>query len=491
VNIAVASPLATRELRQAARQKRGPILLGALGIFAPLLSLLMASAMSSPWTTAAEIGRFVFEAMVTLALCAVVLVGVTCAASSVASEREGHTWEALLLSGLRPSAIVRGKFLGAFAQAALYLFALAPSMALSFLVGGITVTEILVALGLVLGVAAVAVLFGLAISSFARTARGALAGALVATLVAFPLVYSLFMGLGFMVASIMGDSEGRASTWLAHAIVSAPFSARSFVFFGLDPLLVLAVPAWLIFEVTKANVSDPSDDRSTGLRRWYVCATVLLVGGGIATMLAVPIRRDLVTIGLLLLVAMHLGFSSLVFGGEPLGPSRRVAARLGGRRIRIGIAPATVLHACLGAAALTVIYAVGALLSEEHADLVGACAHYAIGFHLFVAGATGVMVVRVQRANLVRGLVVAGMLVLTVLPLIAGSVGEALTGRGGSGWKLLEAMSPLFPTMMASRYPDELSTTSAHAATIGYGLVGVLLVVCTCAMARRSRARSL
>jgi hypothetical protein len=482
VNIAARDPIATRELRQAARQKRGPVLLGAIGIFAPLVALLIASAMTSAWTSAAEIGRYVFEAMVTLALCAVVIVGVTVAASSVASEREGHTWEALLLSGLRPSAIVRGKFVGAFAQAALYLFALAPSMALSFLVGGVTVTEILVALGLVLGVAAVAVLFGLAVSSFARTARGALAGALVATLVAFPTVYGMFVGLGFLVANIMGDSDTRGVTWLAHAIIAAPFGARSFVFFVLDPLLVLAVPAWLIFEVTRANVSDPSDDRSSGLRRWYVSATLLLVGGSIATMLAVPLRRDLLTVGLLLLVALHLGFSSLVFGGEPLGPSRRIAHA--GHR-RIGIVPSMLLHAGLGTIALAVIYGAGALLNDDHVDMVAVCAEYAVAFHLFIAGATGALAVRFQRANIVRALVVAAVLVLSVLPLVAGTVGEAVTGA--AGWRSIEAASPLFPIVMASARYGEEPWGSAHAATFGYGVLGLVLLAATCAMVRSRR----
>lgn len=483
ITAASRSPIATRELRQAARQKRGPILIGAIGTIAPLVALLFASAMSSSWDTPATVGRFIFEAMVTLALCAVVLVGVTCAASSVASEREGHTWEALLLSGLRPSAIVRGKFLGAFAQAALYVFALLPSMGLAFVVGGITVSEIVVAFGLVLGVAAVAVLFGLAVSSFARTARGALAGALVATLITFPMVYGLFVGLGLGVSSMMGDSDSRGATWLAHAIVSAPLSGRSFVFFILDPFLVLVVPAWLIFEVTKANVSDPSDDRSSGLRRWYVAGTLLLVGGSLATIFAVPERRDLMTSGLMLLIACHLGFSSLVFGGEPLKASRRIAAR--GARF-FGIVPATALHAGVGTLALIVIYAVGTSFEHEHHEVVRACAWYAIGFHLFIAGATGALVVRLQRANLVRGVIVALTVVLGVIPLVVGSIGQALTGS--NAWQLVDAASPLFPIVMAGRmYPDNF-TGYALLASFGYGGLGVLLVAVTwmTASARRN-----
>jgi hypothetical protein len=491
MNIAALEPIATRELRQSARQKRGPIVIGAIGTIVPLIALLVAAAMTSPWNTPAEIGRAIFEGTLTFALFVVVIVGITVAASSVASEREGHTWEAMLLSGLRPAAIVRGKFIAAFAQAAIYVVALAPSAALSFLVGGVTVTEILVALGLALAVAAVAVLFGLAVSSFARTARGALAGALVATLATFPMIYGAFVGLGFIVGDITGDSATHGSTWLAHALVSAPLGGRSFVFFLLDPLLVLLVPGWLILEITKANLSDASDDRSTGLRRWYVMATLLLVGGSIATLLAVPNRRDILTIGLLLLLAVHLGFSTLIFGGEPLGPSRRVLARSGARTLaqRIlgpGIGPATVLHAVLGVAALGLVYVVSSTLNWEHIAVVRTSAEYAIAFHLFTAGGSGVLAARWQRSNLVRAATVATVLVLLVIPLVTSSVGRIVMESDGPGWRLLEALSPLYPVAMASRFPENQSIGCAHAATFMYALVGVVLIGWTWARSQQA-----
>lgn len=493
MNIAAREPIATRELRQAARQKRGPLLLGGVAVCGPLLALLVSAVMTSPWTSPADIGRVVFEAVLTLAIFVVVIVGVTVAGSSVASEREGHTWEALLLSGLRPSAIVRGKFLGAFAQAVLYLAALAPSAALAFLVGGVTVTEIIVAFVLVLAVAAVAVLFGLAVSSYARTARGALAGVLVATLIVFPAVYGAFTGLGFMVGDLMGDSSTRGSTWLAHAIVAAPLGARSFVFFALDPLIALVVPGWLVLELTKANLSDPSDDRSTGLRRWYVIATLLLVIGSLATLLAVPSRHDLVAVGLLLLIAVHVGLSSLLFCGEPLAPSRRVVARgaattFAQKLLGPGVATATALNACLGAAALAIVLGFGTSLAEDHVSMILDCARYAVAFHLFVAGASGALAVRFQRPTFVRCLVIAGMLVLIVIPPFAGSVGRVLTG-GGDGWRLLEAVSPVFP-LMAGPEPDGLARVCGHVATIGYGVIGILLVLSTWAMVRARAARS-
>ena len=73
------------------------------------------------------------------------VVGPAVAANSIASEREGRTWEAVLLTGLSPTVIARGKFLAAFTAIAMYIVMLAPVGALPFLFGGVTATEVVLA----------------------------------------------------------------------------------------------------------------------------------------------------------------------------------------------------------------------------------------------------------------------------------------------------------------------------------------------------------
>ena len=489
MNIAAREPIAVRELRQAARQRRTPLLLGALPTAFTLLALVLAAAMSSP-SSGAVIGATVFEIFFAVATCVVVVVGATVAANGVASEREGHTWEPLLLSGLRPIAIARGKFLSAFAQAALYLLSLAPSAALAFVFGGVTVAEILVAFGLLLAVAALAVLFGLAVSSYARTARGALAGTLIATLLVGPAMYVVFSATGMVVGDVLGEDAGRGSTWLAHAITSAPVSARSVLFFVVDPLVVLVVPGWFAFEVTKANVSDPADDRSTGLRRWYIFSTLLLASGALATIAAIDPDRVVLTVLFLSLLALHLGFSALVFGGEPLAPSRRLEAswaRTGGptlsrRLLGPSIGAATVLHGAVGVVALVALYLASLALSHQHRPFVGLAASYAVGFHLFIAGATGALAVRFQRPVLVRAIVLAGAVLLAIVPLVMGAVARVFAP--GDGWRLVDALSPCF-LLTTSRFPDDATMLAALTASLGYGVVGASLVAVTCVTARR------
>lgn len=490
MNIAAREPIALRELRQAARQRRVPLLVGGLPLALLCLGMLVAATMGT-YSEPDAIGNTMFETFFGLATCVVVVVGATVAASGIASEREGHTWEALLLSGLRPASIARSKFASAFAQASLYLLVLAPGAALAFVFGGVPLLELGIAFVLLLAVAALAVAFGLAVSSYAQSARGALAGALIATVVVGPTMYGIFSTTGMMLGDALHDESLRGATWLARAIANAPLSLRTVLFFVVDPLLVLALPGSFLHEVTKANLSDPNADRSTGLRRWYLVATALLVLGAGATDVAIGETAGEVTVIFVLVVALHLGFGTLVFGAEPLAPSRRVEAgwaRSGGatlarRILGPGIGAATVLHAVLGTAALVGVYLVGRSFQDSHMLYLGLATGYAVGFHLFLAGVSGLVVARTERAVLARVAVVLGGFVLAVAPLLAGAILRVVTSQ--HDWQLLESLSPLFLLTTGSLSPAPAAVSAATFASTGYCVVGAGLVALTFVTARR------
>ena len=98
------NPIWIRELKQAARLARTPIVLAVVAV---LVTLLMASIGGVMATSAspAETGSMLYQVFFSLAWFVVTLVGPAVAANSIASEREGHTWEAVLLTGLRPGAV--------------------------------------------------------------------------------------------------------------------------------------------------------------------------------------------------------------------------------------------------------------------------------------------------------------------------------------------------------------------------------------------------
>ena len=101
------NPILMRELRQDARLVRTPWLIMGSTM---LLGLTIAS-MGSQRAGAApeEVGMMVFQAFFILAYFALAIVGPAVSANSIAAEREGRTWEAMLLTGMTARQITRGK----------------------------------------------------------------------------------------------------------------------------------------------------------------------------------------------------------------------------------------------------------------------------------------------------------------------------------------------------------------------------------------------
>ena len=120
-----------------------------------------------------------------------VLAGPALAANGIASEREGRTWEALLLTGLAPGVIARGKFLAAYTHVALYVVMLAPVGALPFLFGGVTAVEVVLAFVWLFLFALLAVAFGLAVSSKMDSLRVALLVTLLCAFLLSPTAYGI------------------------------------------------------------------------------------------------------------------------------------------------------------------------------------------------------------------------------------------------------------------------------------------------------------
>ena len=121
----------------------------------------------------------------------VMIVGPAVAANSVASER-GQDVGGRAPHGLTPKDIARGKFYAAYTTIALYIVMLAPVGALSFLFGGVNALEVVVAFLFLFLVAGLAVAFGLAVSSFMSSLRGAIVVTLILAIYIGPAAYSTF-----------------------------------------------------------------------------------------------------------------------------------------------------------------------------------------------------------------------------------------------------------------------------------------------------------
>jgi ABC-type transport system involved in multi-copper enzyme maturation permease subunit len=478
------NPVWMRELKQAARLQRTPII---LAVVTGMMTLLICSVGGVASTTAepAKVGVGIFHTFFSLAFAVVTWVGPAVAANTIAGERSGRTWEALQLTGLSPRSIARGKFLAAFTYISLYIVMLAPVGALPFLFGGVTATEVLIAFLMLFLLAGLAVAFGLSVSAKFSSPAAAI---IVTLLVALPLSLTAY-GLAGVALSFAAHDQwpgvpAGPPVWLPTAYMRADFGLPYLVFLVLVPALATLVPAWLFYEATVANMGSPSDDRSTRLRVWFLCSMPALSG---CAALVVRAAHDLEAVYLSGALLWTFGcFGAFLFAGEPLGPSLRVSAlwqRQGAGQFRQSLGPG-ILRATLLLLLLTVFGLAGnaivGLLKAKtlvDRDSILAFHGYAIAFFGFVAGFTAWARARAQAAGTPRLLLAVALFFAFVGPWIAMAVAGLITNQHDRAM-LMAGPSPTFAVAMvqalSSSAPDAgviLATGSACAAA--WALIGV------------------
>lgn len=487
------NPVWMRELKQAARLSRTPVI---LAVVTSTIALLMASVggIASVNTEPAKVGVGLFHTYFSLAYAVVAWIAPAVAAGTIASERGGRTWEALLLTGIGAPTIARGKFLAALTYIGLYVIMLSPVGALSFLFGGITAVEVLIAFVALFLIGALGVAFGLAVSSsFASPA----VAVVVTLLVAVPLSGLLYMlggvALSFGVHHVWPAVPEGFPIWLPTAYVQADFGLAYVGLLIFAPLVLLGLPAWFLYEITVANLRTPSDDRSTGLRRWFLVSTpIMAVLGAVPAVIwpneAFPWALGIsVTLGFLILVA-------LVFAGEPLSPSQRVERQWEAQRAKPlrrflgpGLLRAMTLLLLLGTLALAMQTAVGCYVSERWAVAahypalqVGSFGAYALGFFLFIVGFTTWTRTR-SRGGTAPRLLLVGMLFVAMVGPWMGLAIAGVIGSNGPSTVVLASPSPSFAVAVMAAIADNSSEHSLMLmagllCTAGWALLGVGLL---------------
>jgi hypothetical protein len=270
--------------------------------------------------------------------------------------------------------------------------------------------------------------------------------------------------------------------------VRADFGLEYIAYLVFAPLAGSLVPAWLLYEVTIANMSGVSEDRSTGVRIWYlVCTPALaltLLGAGVA---AGSVAGFTITAAVL---TAHVMFGVFLLAGEPLGPSRRVLVhwkRAGVGRFRRfmgpGIMQATQLQLLLGlgglllqlGAALLMAQQDGSASAHEEAERVVAFTGYAIAFMAFLMGLGAWLRARANSAAIPRVLLLAAIFLACVGPWIAMAITGVMTQGDDSSW-VIAAPSPIYTFMMMDSVgkPSEGDVLTAGAAcAAAWALFGV------------------
>jgi hypothetical protein len=492
------NPVWMRELRQSARLQRTPVILMTITVAVALL-ICSVGGIASVTAEPAKVGVGIFHTFFSLAFALVTWLGPAVAASTIAGEKNGRTWEALALTGLPPARIARGKFLAAYTYIALYLVMLAPVGALPFLFGGVTATEVVLAFFCCFVLAKLAVAFGLALSSKFQSPAAAIIVTLMMTLSTSVMVYgALGVGLSMVVHEQWPAVAQGPPVWLPAAWVRADLGLPYVAFLVVTPAVAVIVPTWHFYETTIANLAGPSDDRSTRLRVWTISSTVLLSGCCALIGFATNSLEWAMAQGSLLFV--FFTFAIFMTAGEPLGPSRRVRVtwdREGrGRLLRAlgpGVVPATTwvlglmllsFAACVGLGFLT-------LKTKTELEVLFVFAAQLLAFLVFLSGLSAFFRARAEGATAPRVLLLATIVATAAGPWILMAIAGVITRHDAMA---LAAPSPTYAFVLAEqmqRSPTNLPELilAAVLCTAGYALFGVGLLAMAAARVRARLAQ--
>jgi ABC-type transport system involved in multi-copper enzyme maturation permease subunit len=489
-----------REMRQSARIGRTPWVLFAITLGVSLLMCSIGGLSSAGDTAPASIGSALFQVFFSIAYLVVVVLGPAVAANSIASEREGRTWEAVILTGLAPKEIARGKFLAAYTTVALYIVVLAPVGALSFLFGGVTATEVVAAFAFLFVLAALGVAFGLAMSSLMASLRGAIVVTLILAVLIGPTLY-LFYGVGcsFWIHRVWPAVPEALPVWLPLAYSRAPLGVDYAVLLLFLPLVLMLVPAWFLYEVTVSNMTGESEDRSLGLKRWFaVCAPVY----ALACVALCATAADDDTRGVLAQTgvqsyAAFATFSALLFAFDPVGPSHRVRVHWARNRTGAlrrffgpGLTKTMVLVTLFGFAGILAVAGADIFLQQTYGKtgtkevLVSQTffvALYYAPFFVFEAGLVAWLRSRGNTPWVTRLIAIAILALINAGPWIVAAIGGVMASGSGEDWIIIGAPSPAYVFYMAQWIRRGSPTGSpvieaGIACALVWGFVGTVLL---------------
>lgn len=193
---------------------------------------------------------------------------------SLAQEYEDGTIDMVLITTMKPYQIIAGKLGSAMLQVAIYLSILAPCICFCYLLRGIDISQIYLAIG-----GALIVTFGLNCLAIA------LASAADSTRVI--QVLSVFLILGLLFSA--GLWCGAASAICFNPIPASQIDLVSLILSG--PFLAVISTAVILFFAAAAKISFASSNRSTMIRIGVTAQIVLYLGWVIAAMAAITFDK--------------------------------------------------------------------------------------------------------------------------------------------------------------------------------------------------------
>jgi hypothetical protein len=230
------NPVLARELKQ---RMRGRYVWLVVTLYLAVLAVILrwvyvaASADASfdggfDLLASATAGRAIFQWLLFFMLLLVCFIVPGLTAAAISGERERQTLVSLQITLLRPWSIVVGKLLASLAFVVLLIVASLPLVTIPFLVGGVSVAEVVQGLVMVLATAVILACVALACSAVVRRTQGA-------TVLAYGLTLALVLGtlIVYGAQQFPRDPESvRPRPWI---LALNPFAATADVVQGRNP----------------------------------------------------------------------------------------------------------------------------------------------------------------------------------------------------------------------------------------------------------------
>ncbi len=204
------NPVLARELKERMRGRRAVII---ITIYLSLLTIALwlvyeaassANDSGNPLPTQlAEVGSTVFEWVLFFMLLILMFLVPAQTAGAIAGERERQTLVPLQITLLSPRSILLGKVSAAMAFLTLLVVAAVPLMSIAYLIGGVTIPQVLGGTALVLATGVCVATLCAAISTYTRRVQGA-------TVLSYGLTLGLTIGtlLASGAAAVVDQSRG-------------------------------------------------------------------------------------------------------------------------------------------------------------------------------------------------------------------------------------------------------------------------------------------
>jgi ABC-type transport system involved in multi-copper enzyme maturation permease subunit len=196
----------------------------------------------------ATAGRAIFQWLLFFMLLLVCFIVPGLTAGAISGERERQTMVALQLTLLRPRSIVLGKLLASLAFVVLLIIASLPLVTVPFLVGGVSLPEVVKGLSMVVATAVTLACLTLACSAVLRRTQAA-------TVVAYGITLALVLGtlLVYGAQQVPRRSAARPDPWI---LALNPFAATADVVQGRSESMGFSSPFGPLQELIRLNEND-------------------------------------------------------------------------------------------------------------------------------------------------------------------------------------------------------------------------------------------